>query len=76
MLGLTATTVIQVALLATAGGEYQEAYNKLSNDALKKTDGCAETGAPDKNDWITTCAEQVEVYPLIMQTLELLETLI
>ncbi len=28
MLGLTATTVMQVALLATAGGEYQQAFHR------------------------------------------------
>lgn len=39
-------------------GIYGEAYNQLLHDILKKTNGCAGTGAPDKNDWIRTCEEQ------------------
>jgi len=35
-----------------------------------KTNGCAETGRPDKNDWIITCEEQGELYPLIIETIE------
>jgi len=35
-----------------------------------KTDGCAETGQPDKNDWIITCEEQNEIYPLVIETIE------
>ncbi len=31
---------------------YSEALNKLQNDILKKTNGSAETGEPDRNDWI------------------------
>ncbi|GAG20988.1 unnamed protein product, partial [marine sediment metagenome] len=49
---------------------YEEALNKLQNDILQKTDGCAETGEPDKNDWIITCEEQGELYPLIIETIE------
>ncbi len=30
---------------------YSEALNKLQNDILKKTNGCAETGEPDRNNW-------------------------
>jgi len=51
-------------------GRYEEALNKLQNDILQKTDGCAETGRPDKNDWIITCEGQGELYPLVMETIE------
>jgi hypothetical protein len=51
-------------------GQYQAALNKLQNDILAKMDGCAETGEPDKNDWLITCEAQNEVYPLIMETIE------
>ena len=51
-------------------GRYEEALNKLQNDILKKTNGCAETGRPDKNDWIITCEEQEQIYPLIIETIE------
>ena len=56
-------------------GNYAGALNKLENDILQKTNGCAETGAPDKNDWITSCEEQTEVYPLIMETIEYVRSL-
>jgi len=51
-------------------GRYQAALNKLENDILAKTDGCVESGEPDKNDWIITCEGQNEVYPLIMETID------
>jgi hypothetical protein len=57
-------------------GLYEESYDKLQNDILKRTNGCADTGAPDKNDWIEDCEEQATVYPLIIETLALLEELI
>jgi hypothetical protein len=49
---------------------YEEALDKLRNDLLKKTDGCALTGEPDKNDWIKTCEAQSQIYPLIIKTIE------
>ena len=55
---------------------YSNALNKLQNDILQKTDGCTETGGPDKNDWIITCEEQAEVYPLIIETIEHVKGLI
>jgi hypothetical protein len=58
-------------------GLYEEALDKLQNDILKKTDGCAETGAPDKNDWIIVCeGGQNAIYPLVVEAIGLLETLI
>jgi len=53
-------------------GQYKAAISKLENDILQKTDGCAEIGAPDKNDWITTCERQELVYPIIIEIIELL----
>jgi len=67
---------IEAALAMIAEGRYEEALDKLENDILKKTDGCAETGTPDNNDWIVTCDEQEEVYPLVLRTIELLARLI
>jgi hypothetical protein len=51
-------------------GLYEDALNKLQNDILQKTDGCAETGQPDKNDWIMSCEQQAVIYPLIIETIE------
>ena len=57
-------------------GLYASALDQLKNDLLGKTDGCARTGAPDKNDWITTCQEQNQVYPLILETIWIVEGLL
>ncbi len=51
-------------------GRYEEALNKLQNDVLAKMNGCAETGEPDKNDWIITCEGQSVLYPLVIETIE------
>jgi hypothetical protein len=56
-------------------GFYQQAFGKLRQDVLPKTDGCVLTGRPDKNDWITTCEAQQKVYPLVLQTMQLLGAL-
>lgn len=53
-------------------GLLQEALDQLENDILGKTNGCTETGSPDKNDWIRTCSEQEQVYPMIINTVDLL----
>jgi hypothetical protein len=56
-------------------GDYQAALDQLQNDILAKTDGCATQGTPDKNDWIKDCATQGQVYPVILQTIELVKGL-
>ena len=57
-------------------GLYEDALDKLQNDILQKTDGCATESSPDKNDWIITCENQAIVYPLILRAIELLERLL
>jgi len=61
---------IDEALEKIDEGLYKDALNKLQNDILQKTNGCGETGEPDKNDWIIACEEQSKVYPLIIGTIE------
>jgi len=46
------TNKLAAALALVDAGEYQEALDKLAHDVLGKTNGCAEAGAPDKNDWL------------------------
>lgn len=70
------TNKINAALAMIDQGLYQEARDKLENDISGKTDGCAEAGSPDKNDWIRDCVSQNEVYPLVMEAIELLDNLI
>jgi len=57
-------------------GLYFDAQDKLVNDILKKMDGCANDGAPDKNDWIKTCDGQIAIYPLVVEAIGLLDDLI
>ena len=59
-----------------ADDKYAEALSKLINDILPKTNGCVSTGAPDKNDWITDCAAQAEVYPYLIEVKRLLELML
>ena len=35
----------------------------------------ANDGEPDKNDWIETCDEQEQIYPLVIETIEYVESL-
>ena len=56
-------------------GDYEDALSKLEA-VLRKTDGCAMSGAPDPNDWIEDCAAQAEVYPLIVDAIALIEDIL
>ncbi len=69
------TNQINAALTLVDQGYYGEAFVQL-NSTLGKTDGCAEAGAPDKNDWIQDCASQEQVYPLIAEALGYLESIL
>ncbi|MHC4735504.1 MAG: GLUG motif-containing protein [Planctomycetota bacterium] len=66
---------INVAVEMIDEGLYEDALSKLRNDILQKTNGCIETGEPDKNDWIITCEQQSVTYPLIIETIEYVNTL-
>jgi hypothetical protein len=70
------TNKINAALAMIDDGEYAAALDKLQNDILTKTDGCATGGSPDKNDWIKTCAEQTQIYDLIMEAISYLNSLL
>jgi myo-inositol-hexaphosphate 3-phosphohydrolase len=66
---------INEALEMVDEGLYKDAMNKLEHDILQKTNGCAERSEPDKNDWIITCEEQIRVYPLVVETIEYINSL-
>jgi probable HAF family extracellular repeat protein len=55
---------------------YADALAKLQIDILGKMDGCATTGNPDKNDWLITCQAQNQVYPLVLETIWIIEGLL
>jgi hypothetical protein len=54
------------------GKMFRSTLQKLENDILQKTDGCAKSGRPDKNDWIRDCETQADFYGPIMTMTTLL----
>lgn len=45
-----------------AWGKYKPAYRLLEKDLMKRVDGCVRCGQADRNDWITDCQAQKQVY--------------
>lgn len=70
------TNKVDAVMQMVDEGCYEDALKKLEHDILGKTNGCAEIDEPDKNDWITNCDEQEQLYDLLIQAIELLERLI
>jgi hypothetical protein len=46
--------------------EYRHAERQLQDDLLRKVNGCANAGVPDRGDWIVNCEEQNMVYPRLL----------
>jgi hypothetical protein len=67
---------IESALGMIEKGNYNTVVGKLQNDIIEHTNGCANSGQPDSNDWISTCDGQGQVYPLITEAIEHLQNLI
>lgn len=67
---------LDAVLLQIDEGLYEDAIEKLKSDLLPKTDGCAISGSPDANDWITDCSAQQEIYPVVVYVLEILKRLV
>lgn len=57
-------------------GLYADALGQLQNDILGKTDGCATSSSPDKNDWIMNCTAQGIVYPAILDDIVKVDALL
>jgi|WetSurMetagenome_2_1015567.scaffolds.fasta_scaffold34449_2 hypothetical protein len=72
----TLTNKLRAVVRKAKQGSYADALDKLQNDILQKTDGCAVKGKPDRNDWITNCGAQDTAYPLIVETISVLQGLI
>jgi hypothetical protein len=72
-LGNVLTNKINAVRKSIDQGDYTDAIDKLRKDILERTNGCAETGAPDTNDWIVTSSEQEQLYPLILEAIKCLE---
>jgi len=58
---------LQAVMSAIQAEDFEGAASKLKNDVMGKTDGCAVSGEPDKNDWIMTCAAQQEVHANLVE---------
>lgn len=60
------------AVIALQVGDLIDAAHKLEQ-AISRVDGCAARGSVDGNgpsrDWITTCAAQNQIYPLLLDAL-------
>jgi hypothetical protein len=67
---------IEAAIGMIEKQNYGVALGKLENDILGVTNGCVISGQPESNDWILTCEGQSQVYPLIVEAIELLQNLI
>jgi YVTN family beta-propeller protein len=70
------TNKVNAALQLIDEGDYQQALDKLENDILNKTNGCADIGEPDNNDWIEDCDAQAQVYNLVVEAIDLLQGLL
>ncbi len=70
-MGKTLTNKLNAAILQVQAGNYAGALDQLENDVLQKTNGCANGAppAPDANDWVRTCAEQAKIYPLVVDAI-------
>jgi hypothetical protein len=68
----TLVNKINAVLQQIDQGLYQEALSKLENDIIDKVDGCASTGAPDKNDMVQDCEAQEQLYPFIESAIDML----
>lgn len=71
----TLTKKINATLELVEQGAFAETLDKLQNDILAKTDGCATSSEPDKNDWIQDCGSQELVYPLVIEAIGNLESM-
>jgi hypothetical protein len=58
--------------MANAGADRGPAA-KLEHDLLAKTDGCAGSGSPDANDWVTDCDAQQVLRDAVRRAIEALE---
>lgn len=56
-------------------GKGDKAKKILEKNILRKTDGCALNGRPDKKDEIKDCDTQATVYPLVLEAITLVEQL-
>ena len=64
------TNKINTVIAHVDQGLYREAKSALESGIIKKMDGCAKNGTPDRNDWIINCDAQNQVYPFVVRATE------
>ena len=74
--GKTLQNKIKAAIDLIESGNIKEAYDQLTNDILKRTDGCSYSGSPDKGDWINNCYDQEVIYEFLLETKQQLEKVV
>ena len=57
-------------------GMYFEVMVIIDGDILERMDGYTNIGQPDGDDWVTSIDGQVLLYPLLTETIELLESML
>jgi len=57
-------------------GTYFEVMVILDGDILERMDGYTNIGQPGGDDWVTSIEGQVLLYPLLTETIELLESML
>jgi beta propeller repeat protein len=67
----TLNNKLNAVMAKIEAGEYASALQKLENDVLGKTDGCPGSSppAPDANDWLRSCGDQAVLYPLVLDAI-------
>jgi sugar lactone lactonase YvrE len=70
------TNVLEAVRRHIENGQNNAALNQLTNGVIPRTDGCAVSGAPDANDFVTNCAAQAQLYPLLIQLRNALDLLV
>ncbi len=76
LLKRTLTRRINLALNMIDRERYAIAWHILRLTVLPKMDGCTDDGEPDRNDWVTTCEAQQQVYPLIVEAIGYLKDIL
>jgi hypothetical protein len=73
----TLNNKLNAVVASIQAGDYASALQKLEHDILAKTDGCASSTppAPDGNDWVKACGYQAVLYPLILDAIALVMSL-
>jgi hypothetical protein len=66
---------LDAVIQSVEAGDYAAALDKLQNDILRKTDGCASAGAPDANDWVVNSDEQARLYPMILRLISMVRAM-